>query len=324
MTEDKALLMAVLANPADDLPRKVFADWLDEHGDLTRAEFIRTQCAVAEVEQELSRPYRFQTECTELSANWCGVCGDCCCPSPEESKNDSNCPLHSPRSRHSSDDSLRSVLLDLTTRESELWTAGGHGMPWPRLAATMTLNFFGRLSCHRMAVYRRGFVDEVVVPTVEVFIGRECDACDGPVGHCRGPLCTVSYRCGGCECDCDACSDFMADRRCLTCGGSGLIGGHLDIVKQHPVRRVSFGEVNPLRMGYENGEPRFYWRKLTPAWTPGSLSYALPPQVFLRLKKGKRLAALPYDRQYTSAPAADDDLSDAVLSLAKEVSCDPA
>lgn len=41
MTTSDALLAAVLANPADDLPRLVYADWLDENGQPERAEFIR-------------------------------------------------------------------------------------------------------------------------------------------------------------------------------------------------------------------------------------------------------------------------------------------
>src|SRR6185369_6554512 len=39
----RALLDAVLANPADDLPRLVYADALEEAGDGERAEFIRRQ-----------------------------------------------------------------------------------------------------------------------------------------------------------------------------------------------------------------------------------------------------------------------------------------
>jgi uncharacterized protein (TIGR02996 family) len=38
---------AVLADPLADAPRLVFADWLDEHGNPRRAEFIRTQVALA-------------------------------------------------------------------------------------------------------------------------------------------------------------------------------------------------------------------------------------------------------------------------------------
>jgi uncharacterized protein (TIGR02996 family) len=37
------LLRAVCAAPDDDLPRLVAADWLDEHGEAERAEFIRVQ-----------------------------------------------------------------------------------------------------------------------------------------------------------------------------------------------------------------------------------------------------------------------------------------
>lgn len=45
--ERDALLAAVLANPDDDLPRLVFADWLDENGDPDEARFIRSQIALA-------------------------------------------------------------------------------------------------------------------------------------------------------------------------------------------------------------------------------------------------------------------------------------
>jgi uncharacterized protein (TIGR02996 family) len=43
MHDRDALLRAVVANPDDDAPRLVYADWLDEHGDPDRAEFIRIQ-----------------------------------------------------------------------------------------------------------------------------------------------------------------------------------------------------------------------------------------------------------------------------------------
>ncbi len=44
--EWSALLGAVVASPADDLPRLVAADWLDDRDDPERADFIRLQCAV--------------------------------------------------------------------------------------------------------------------------------------------------------------------------------------------------------------------------------------------------------------------------------------
>src|SRR4051794_18124688 len=47
-----ALLKAIRANPGDDAPRLVYADWLDEHGgpeERARAEFIRADCALAQL-----------------------------------------------------------------------------------------------------------------------------------------------------------------------------------------------------------------------------------------------------------------------------------
>jgi uncharacterized protein (TIGR02996 family) len=47
MSERDAFLAAIRARPNDDLPRLVFADWLDDHGENARAEFIRLQCELA-------------------------------------------------------------------------------------------------------------------------------------------------------------------------------------------------------------------------------------------------------------------------------------
>ena len=39
----EGLLRDIIENPHDDTPRRVYADWLDEHGDAARAEFILVQ-----------------------------------------------------------------------------------------------------------------------------------------------------------------------------------------------------------------------------------------------------------------------------------------
>ncbi len=44
MTDRQAMLQDVLDNPADDAPRLIYADWLDENDEGERAEFIRLQC----------------------------------------------------------------------------------------------------------------------------------------------------------------------------------------------------------------------------------------------------------------------------------------
>jgi uncharacterized protein (TIGR02996 family) len=40
-------LAAILADPKDDTPRLIYADWLDDAGEYDRAEFIRVQCELA-------------------------------------------------------------------------------------------------------------------------------------------------------------------------------------------------------------------------------------------------------------------------------------
>ena len=50
MTQDEVFLQDILARPEDDAPRLVYADWLDDHGDETRAEFIRLQIELANLE----------------------------------------------------------------------------------------------------------------------------------------------------------------------------------------------------------------------------------------------------------------------------------
>jgi uncharacterized protein (TIGR02996 family) len=46
---EAGLLQDVCANPADDVPRLVYADWLEDNGDPQRAEFIRTHVEMAKL-----------------------------------------------------------------------------------------------------------------------------------------------------------------------------------------------------------------------------------------------------------------------------------
>jgi uncharacterized protein (TIGR02996 family) len=49
--EAVALYRAICAEPDDDTPRLVYADWLEENGDEVRAEFIRLQCRLARMNE---------------------------------------------------------------------------------------------------------------------------------------------------------------------------------------------------------------------------------------------------------------------------------
>jgi uncharacterized protein (TIGR02996 family) len=62
MCDRSAFLHAITAAPDDDLPRLIFADWLDEHGDVDRAEFIRLQCAAAESSADFRRMAALETK----------------------------------------------------------------------------------------------------------------------------------------------------------------------------------------------------------------------------------------------------------------------
>jgi uncharacterized protein (TIGR02996 family) len=44
MGDADGFLLSIAAVPEDDTPRLVYADWLEEHGESARAEFIRLQC----------------------------------------------------------------------------------------------------------------------------------------------------------------------------------------------------------------------------------------------------------------------------------------
>jgi uncharacterized protein (TIGR02996 family) len=75
MTADAtALVRAVLESPADDAPRLVFADYVEEQGDPGRAEFIRLQVAAAHEScaQRLPR----QHTCSDVACRRCRPYGD--------------------------------------------------------------------------------------------------------------------------------------------------------------------------------------------------------------------------------------------------------
>jgi uncharacterized protein (TIGR02996 family) len=64
--DDRALLSAVLADPDDDLPRLAYADWLDEHGDDDRAEFIRAGVELSHLPPNEDRHAQLAARCRHL------------------------------------------------------------------------------------------------------------------------------------------------------------------------------------------------------------------------------------------------------------------
>src|SRR4051812_916255 len=74
IAEQRGFWAAIRANPDDDTPRLVYADWLQENGDPARAEFIRLQCEIARLPddrktQRKSRPALEHRQRVLLTAN---------------------------------------------------------------------------------------------------------------------------------------------------------------------------------------------------------------------------------------------------------------
>jgi uncharacterized protein (TIGR02996 family) len=60
MTYDDAFLADIIESPDDDTPRLVYADWLDDHDQPDRAEFIRVQVELARLPDDLRSAARRQ------------------------------------------------------------------------------------------------------------------------------------------------------------------------------------------------------------------------------------------------------------------------
>ena len=52
MTAERGILREATRNPDDDVPRLVLADWLDDHGQPERAEFVRVQLTLARLAED--------------------------------------------------------------------------------------------------------------------------------------------------------------------------------------------------------------------------------------------------------------------------------
>jgi uncharacterized protein (TIGR02996 family) len=68
MTHDDAFLQVIAESPDDDAPRLIYADWLQDHDQPERAEFIRLQCRLAGAVPDEAERLRLETRERELLA----------------------------------------------------------------------------------------------------------------------------------------------------------------------------------------------------------------------------------------------------------------
>lgn len=66
MGHNEAFLESIRETPDDDAPRLIYADWLDEHGHVDEADFIRTQCTLHTTDSFDPQRIRLKTREDEL------------------------------------------------------------------------------------------------------------------------------------------------------------------------------------------------------------------------------------------------------------------
>src|SRR3954452_5753909 len=59
---DDVFMQEIRESPADDLPRLIYADWLEDDGQPERAEFIRLQIHLARADEDASPPRLWSRE----------------------------------------------------------------------------------------------------------------------------------------------------------------------------------------------------------------------------------------------------------------------
>jgi uncharacterized protein (TIGR02996 family) len=162
-----ALLRAVLEAPDDDAPRLVMADWLEDHGEPGRAEFVRVQV-------ELARSKRGPRQHWEPAGHkWVEKKDDC----------------------------GRCRYCALRRRETELWSSPD-AIDWydPRACGLNSIRFVGANIGYVRPVgfVARGFVGAVECETA-AFLGGPCDSCQGRGHHGMDPgrVAKPCQRCAG-------------------------------------------------------------------------------------------------------------------------------
>jgi uncharacterized protein (TIGR02996 family) len=70
MTQDEAFLQEILAHPDDNTPRLIYADWLDEHDQSERAEYLRAECRIAAGLETVKQLAKWRRLASLLEAVW--------------------------------------------------------------------------------------------------------------------------------------------------------------------------------------------------------------------------------------------------------------
>lgn len=278
MTAEAALLAPILANPTDDTPRLVFADWLEEGGQPERAEFIRVQCEIARLERAVGACDFIKTD-----------------RPPSDTCYDRRADLDEVRSA-----GCKSCRSRMPLHERQLWLLNewDYRRGWRNLAGREAVSAIppGALWCDHIQ-FRRGFVEEIRL-TCEAFVGgAECIRCR-VASSLANPLAGSSIRYDS------------AEIRCGLCPASPLAG---QLFAANPITRVVLSDKfpRPLSAG-------FTWRRarggsLNPEDLPGELYDLLSGRGGSEFTTGHRRATV-----YLTGGEAHDALFDAAVELGQK------
>lgn len=278
-----ALLASVLANPDDDAPRLVMADWFDENGEPERAEFIRLQVKLA----PWRGPHPFTT-------------------AEELVKTAASIPTE------------RAAQME--ARERDLWDAHAEGWFKPELAGILnTIRYKDQGVGYVLPAgfVSRGFVAEVRCTVAALCGGQECGRCGGRSQFSPDPcqVCGATPNPEGYihhRADCTATRPPWPEHVCPACNGTGRRPG-LSLAGQ-PVERVVVTDREPLmpgcRWAHRTGGTAFYE-------LPRELFDLLPtrtPTCTLIRDSGIEWQSAVSVRDYTTADTARAALARAALA----------
>jgi uncharacterized protein (TIGR02996 family) len=299
LTDDRAALLATICarDPADpakllhpgDGPRLVLADWLEDHGETARGEFVRVQCELSRLE----------------AGPVCLTCGQ----------------------KHIGPCSFVGVIRALRRRERELWGSWPDvadvrsqilaTLPagWGALPQPMSADLDRHLPAAAVA---RGFVASIRGPLAALIGGGPCERCDSD--RCEVPVpqqlpCRRFRRDTPAQPWCKPCRDRD---HCPNCSDTGRTPTPLAaIMAAHPLERIETDR-EPLR-GEGSEHARWVYDDLNTDDAP----YLLPLELLLLLPTGPTCSLIRdadegtrfWIREYDTRADAIDALSDALLRL---------
>jgi uncharacterized protein (TIGR02996 family) len=290
VTEQEALVRAIVTEPEDDTVRLVYADWLQDHEQEAWAEFIRLQIALTRGRDWLT--------VNGAGFHWCPRC--LYSPDPRSTWQ----KTYGPENRVNTCREC-GVLL---RRQHQSWPAIREGVFRPTLPALTPTEWCvhadhvgGIAAVGKTVVVRRGFVHELRYDT-HALLGGSCRTCNGCGHHHRDDSLTPAQV-----------RKAYPVLICKTCNGKrrfpGLAAG---LFKTNPITRVMLTNQEPYRGGVDS----HHWYDGRTDENDGIHPESdLPDVVYDALTGGRRTGRF---LDYPTEQAAFDALSAALVKVCRK------